>query len=177
MKEIGLMFKAPMVRALLDGSKTMTRRLRFSGSVGDHIYVKETFQTGEYAQNEPRGYVYRATDPDWETTKEWKWKSSMFMPRSASRITLEVTAIRQEHLRDISESDAMAEGIEKMTFPGDDSYVCWKNYKFKPNIPGHTIVGYSDPVLSFESLWVSINGELSWSENPTVTVISFRRIK
>ena len=109
MKTRPILFKGEMVRALLDGRKTQTRRIvkpqpipfqpnyphpeaeclaaigkpwmpvggvnveRWKcphGTIGDRLWVRETFQTGEYAQNEPRGAVYRATDPDWQTQVE-----------------------------------------------------------------------------------------------------------
>ena len=171
-KKIGMLFKTPMVRAILDESKTMTRRLKFHGSIGDLIWVKETFAPRAMT---PPNWIYRADFNPPSTVI--KWKSSMFMPRRASRITLEVTALRQERLHDITEADAIKEGIEKMAWPDDPSYVAWKNYMFKPNTPSHVIIGYQSPVASFQSLWISINGLDSWILNPLVTVISFRRVK
>ncbi len=71
------------------------------------------------------------------------------MPRWASRITLEVTGVRVERLKDISEEDAMAEGWPRDSFPRP-----W-----------------------FVHLWESINGAGSWDANPWVWVVEFRRIK
>ena len=151
-----MMFKATLVRAILSCCKTQTRRLKFNSQVGDRIWVKETFQTGEYAQNEPMGYVYRATDPDWETQDGWKWKPSIFMPRKASRITLEVTALRQEPLQDISNEDALAEGV-RLTPEG----------------------GLRLPWEEYANLWDSLlkkNDPNRWENNPTVHVITFRKL-
>jgi hypothetical protein len=80
------------------------------------------------------------------------WHPSIHMPRAASRITLEITGVRVERLRDITESDAEAEGC---TAALDD---------------GPTY--YDD----FASLWRSINGTDSWDANPWVWVIEFKRV-
>lgn len=157
MKEHPILFSAPMVRAILDGRKTQTRRVvkfpsdfddkevfdngcfglkytssQFEGCVerlrpkwkiGDRLWVKETF--GIHPDYNPPynfegQYVYRATDPDWETTEGWKWKPSIFMPRFGSRITLEVVDVRAERLCDISPNDAISEGIKlHYPVPGD----------------------------------------------------------
>jgi hypothetical protein len=73
------------------------------------------------------------------------------MPRWASRITLEIEAIRVEQLKEISEDDARAEGWH----PSDGQGACeW-----------------------YEDLWKDINGPGSWDANPWVWVIQFRRVK
>jgi len=198
MKTRPILFKGEMVRAILAGRKTQTRRIvkpqpipfqpnyphpeaeclaaigkpwmpvggvnveRWKcphGSIGDRLWVRETFQTGEYAQNEPRGAVYRATNPDWQTQEGWKWKPSLFMPRSLSRITLEITGVRCERLQNISEADAKAEGCD-----GN----CPVGY-----IPAHQ---KSPCVYRYAQLWESINGAGSWSENPWVWVIEFKKL-
>ena len=70
------------------------------------------------------------------------------MPRAASRIVLEIVAVRVERLRDISPEDALAEGI----------------------VPGTV----DDPVLAYRGVWERINGEGRWAENPLVWVVEFR---
>ena len=157
MKERPILFSGPMVRAILDGRKTQTRRVVKPqpvgrqrvieglahvtrgmnpaddgavwyvgdcissgveircpfGSPGDRLWVKETWCRG-------RAFVfYRADcggDPPSEYTDDWnaplvdRWRPSIHMPRSASRLTLEVVSVRVERLADISEADAKAEG-------------------------------------------------------------------
>jgi hypothetical protein len=91
------------------------------------------------------------------------------MPRSASRIKLEITDIRAERLQAISEADAIAEGIDRIG--GEYSVEPWKNYLKDGN-------GYqkSTPQASYMTLWQSINGAESWDANPWVWVIEFRRV-
>lgn len=87
-----------------------------------------------------------------------RWRPSIFMPRWASRLTLEVTDVRVERLRDISEEDARAEGVD---------------------VSAHTDA-LSPALEAFEQLWDAINGArpgCSWADNAWVWVVSFRRIK
>jgi hypothetical protein len=85
------------------------------------------------------------------------------MPRWASRITLEVTDVRVEPLRDISEEDALAEGVTETEF-----------YRIAER---RVAAGAPQPAayLAFIEIWASINGCASLLENPEVAVISFRR--
>lgn len=88
-------------------------------------------------------------------------RPSIHMPRWASRILLEITAVRVERLQDISEEDARAEGVllsERSIYPDSD----W------PEFPDSYKHGY-------EHLWESINGAGSWDKNPFVWVIEFKR--
>lgn len=130
-----IIFSAPMVRAILDGRKTMTRRVlkpqpipvlswsdppentypvptgwkRLPYAPGDVLWVREGW-TPESVDAE-EGYYrpdYRATANGQPT--EGRWRSPIHMPRGASRITLRVTAVKVERLQDISEADAVAEG-------------------------------------------------------------------
>lgn len=139
------------------------------GDVGDRLWVKETFAYTGPELNDAPGFVYRATDPDWGTMEGFKWKPSIFCPRMASRITLELTAVRVERLNDISDGDSKAEGIESSpgTYSGDRF---WKNYGMG------NFLGYFTPRDSYRTLWESINGPGSWALNPWVWVLEFRKL-
>jgi hypothetical protein len=120
------------------------------GKVGDVLWVRETFGTGGYFKT---GWNYKASD---ELPKYEKWKPSIHMPKSACRIWLQITNIRVERLHDISEADAVAEGINTSKISGDYN---------------HT------PVQEFQDLWNSINGKESWDSNPWLWVLEFNRIE
>lgn len=190
MKKRPILFSAPMVRAILAGTKTQTRRVvkpeaafTFSdprmawprgipkcryGQPGDQLWVREThfindFRVAAVPENERADceILYRATDQDYirnmEDTEGLVWSPSIHMPRWASRITLEITGVRIERLHDISESDALAEGIS----PEMD--IAWQS-------------GDDTPVGLFGELWESINGANSWDEDPWVWVIEFKTL-
>jgi hypothetical protein len=130
MKYHPMIFNGALIPRLLDGSKTMTRRLVKEiwqllpleipayqkealkkcpfGQIRERIYVRET-----WAEVPGEGYVYRATDPEWGTEEVLTWRPSIHMPRAASRITLEITGLKVERLGDISEEDALAEGCSE----------------------------------------------------------------
>jgi hypothetical protein len=204
-KERPILFSGAMVRAILDGRKTQTRWVvkpqpkhlpmtngtqwvdmltvkEFTvmkcpyGAPCGQLWVKETWQSGEFARNEPRGAVYRATDPDWETTEGWKWKPSIFMPRSASRITLEITEVRVQRVQEITEDDAKAEGVERLRREEFRDY-WYRNYG-KPIVTDDTGVPlhYFRARDSFQSLWDSINAKrgYGWGSNPWCWCISFK---
>lgn len=145
------------------------------GKVGDLLWVRETWQhTSNFGINpldETTGYIFKASEngKDWqEKTEGWKWKSSLFMPKDAARIWLEITGIRVERLKDITEKDAIAEGIEKLSMQvlNKPLYMDYMGDEPKYN-----------PIDSFKSLWQSINSYESWEENPFVWVIEFKHIK
>jgi hypothetical protein len=103
-----------------------------------------------------------------------KWRPSIFMPRAACRIFLEIEQIKLEYLKDISEADAIAEGVEQV---GGKSWS--KRWKCYGNCPDHA-TGHdkrSSATASFMSLWNSINGAGAWDENPLVWVVQFKRIE
>jgi hypothetical protein len=145
MNWIPLLFTAEMVRSLLDGRKTQTRRIRFKGRAGDGIWVRETFAViggGEV--------IYRATEG--RSLCDLKWKSPIFMPRHLSRITLAITSVRTEALQEITEEDARSEGVQGVAF-GDEA-------------PYRT---------TYAELWNKINGKTApWSSNPAVHVVTFK---
>lgn len=90
---------------------------------------------------------------------EKKWRPSIHMPRSVARIILDITDVRVERLQDITEEDAVREGVT----PGDGSPV----NGFQTESP------YS-ATAAFAGLWESINGPGSWDANPWVWAIAFR---
>ena len=103
----------------------------------------------------------------------WKmrWTPSIHMPRWASRINLEITGVRIERLNDISEADAIAEGITELPLQKGEPGAWWTaNVEAGPSLHGRT------PVDAFRKLWESINGAGSWDANPYVWVVEFKRI-
>ncbi|EMT5674071.1 hypothetical protein ACRZB4_003593 [Morganella morganii] len=228
MKEHGIIFNAEMVRAILDGRKTQTRRIvktvptthdfhgwvmsstcakdegkacwaignspllkdpiRLNcplGKIGDRLWVRETWmpdapRDGTWSDVEfygcknsplsmiPERYrspghcIYRAT---WKGHELIGWTPSIHMPRWASRILLEITGVRVERLQDISEDDAVAEGVA----PLHGGY--WKHYQ--PGWTQHQLSARG----SFVTLWNSINGVDAWYKNPWVWVIEFKQIQ
>lgn len=195
MKERGILFSAPMVRALLAGTKTQTRRaikpapdamtpigpVRFTekdrragrlgvmipcsyGMVGDRLWVRET-----HLENPVLGLiggvVYRA-DGTANATGGLRWRPAIHMPRWASRITLELTEVRVERLREISEADARAEGCAASPTP--DTYAGDR---------GRLVVDDAQTAKgSYAALWESINGAGSWDANPWVWALTFKGI-
>ena len=90
-------------------------------NIGDIIWVRETFSTGNIENGKHTGFRYKADDESFNV----KWKPSLFMPKKACRLFLEITDIRIERLNDISESDAEKEGINLV------DYNCYENYLVK----------------------------------------------
>lgn len=183
-----------MVRAILAGTKTQTRRIVKHletgepikcpdlvspsvpcpyGQPGDRIWVKETWAAWDSIDDREASEVdgtaqdladqgitqahisYRA---DTRTHAD-RWRSSIYMPRWASRITLEIVSVRAERLNSITESDCFAEGIEVS-----------EEGTFHPDNPTGT-----SAVRNYELLWNSINGPDSWDFNPWVWRIEFKR--
>ncbi|HDT4040777.1 TPA: hypothetical protein QHK97_002806 [Enterobacter kobei] len=203
-----MIFNAEMVRAILDGRKTQTRRIMkvqpepsksrpgdfwFSskklesmvhvsdlmpgnspiadchlffqehccpfGAVGDRIWVRETW--AEAGASAPDLKLYRANYPahvpthyeNVPPTEDVRWTPSMHMPRWASRLTLEITGVRVERLRELSEDDAKSEGITPTS--------------------GGVLPGW-EYRINFRDLWMSIYGADNWEANPWVWVIEFK---
>ena len=137
------------------------------GMPGSHLWVREAWHPSNHV---PYGTKadYLADTPDATGEGFFKWKPSIFMPRWASRITLEITGVRVERLQEISEADAKAEGIEHKrldNFPGVKACHC----------PATGWTGRT-AYQTFANLWGHINGPDSWAANPWVWVIEFKRI-
>lgn len=192
MKERPILFSAPMVRALLAGTKTQTRRVVKGvqpwgsrngrpewaivgteprcpyGQPGDRLWVRETWQAvngddrARHIVTHPRpnrGWIEYAATPRLDEPA-YKWRPSIHMPRWASRITLEVTEVRAERLQDISEADALAEGVN-----------------VHPDHHGKPRTSIYSPVQAYADLWDQINGAGSWDTNPWVWAVSFKVVK
>ena len=100
-------------------------------------------------------------------TPAWHKRLGRFMFRRDSRLTLTVTGVKIERLQDISEADAIAEGIEPFTdFMPYGNH--WKRYR-----DGGWNSYVDSPIASFASLWTEINGSGSWEANPWVPAYSF----
>jgi len=192
MKERQILFSGPMVRAILEGHKTQTRRAIkpqptrenvdtvtymycHYGVPGDRLWVRET-----WAHDEPNCDDIHCGNPDhiWYRANETKivadsfagkarWHPSIHMERWASRINLEIVKVRVERLQDITKEDISAEGI-KRTAGGE-----WlAPLAGVPDYPW----GYAHE--AYAALWNDINDKrgYGWDVNPWVWVIEFRRI-
>jgi hypothetical protein len=139
--------------------------------IGDILWVRETWQTTWNENKKSWDTIYKADGGYWiDDDGIMKWKPSIFMPKKKCRIFLEITDVRVERLQDISEEDAIAEGIKK-TWINDDIKQCrFKNYINDGK-------GSKSPIDSFNSLWVSINGKDSWKANPWVWVYEFKVVE
>jgi hypothetical protein len=131
------------------------------GKPSDMLWVRETWQESTFLpKDDPDfGYIYRASGNGmaWEQGDDtWRWKPSIHMPKSASRIWLMIEDIRVERVQEINEEDAMAEGVDYH----------WYNKEANIKIQSAKSL--------FKELWVSINGQASWNANPWVWVIQFR---
>ena len=194
-----------MVRAILEGRKTMTRRvvkLRHGADVvvtngqvwkparvdyagyvdcpygqpGDRLWVRESWRTVKEADdiaprdlNAAHRYWYEADAP--HQIGFGKCRPSIHMPRIASRILLEITAVRVERLHDITEADAQAEGVERVVVGSG-----WRRY-CDPDSEEVGVPPCGDARRSFRSLWKHINGAESWNANPWVWVVEFKRVQ
>lgn len=98
-----------------------------------------------------------------------KWKNKLFMPESAARYFIEITAVRAERLQDISDEDCLKEGIKPFT---KDHHV------FKYGIDGWCWSKMSRTAReAYAALIDKINGKGTWEKNPFVWVYDFNLIK
>lgn len=177
MKQRPILFSSEMVRAILDGRKTQTRRIikpqpagedgPFKdyvkdckyGQPGDRLWVRETWATHPfYNKVRPSDLKPAYTHVFYKAANNvnlshYAWRPSIFMPRWASRITLEITGVRVERVQEINYGDAVAEG-------------CY----FRE--------GETWGRLRFAQLWATINNEPGkrWEDNPWVWVMEFKRL-
>jgi len=148
------------------------------GVPGDRIWVREAFRVYSRA-TDLATLVYKASERNSWTEQSHrvpisvcnkpatpdKWTPSIHMPRWASRITLEITSVRVEQLKSISEEEARSEGVARLR----EGF--WKHYQ--PGWTQHQLSARG----SFATLWDSIYGFGEWDRNPWVWVIEFKRIE
>lgn len=147
------------------------------GKVGDILYVRETWCWDwlDYPERTKKYYFYKATTPDYVFASGEHWLPSIHMPKEAARLFLKITDIRVERANDISEEDAIAEGVEWRIMGEEYGRLAGQRlYKDYIN-PGNAQFGPIFAKDSFIYLWQSINGEDSWEANPWVWVITFER--
>lgn len=169
-----IIFSSEMVKAILDGRKSVTRRVvkppaKPPYEPGNVLWVRETWaRISDVAEVDPEvglpdGYIYKA---DWWGNSDEsncpKWHPSIYMPREAARIFLHVKSVRIERLQDITPHDAWEEGCR-----------IGNSFLWEDHIPE---LQQQCRDVMFKGLWDSINAKrgYSWDTNPTVWVISFK---
>ena len=155
------------------------------GFPGDRLWVKETYWAFDKPTSDmfgPNPIHYRANyafNPKGDKEAGIVWRPSIFMPRWASRITLEITDVRVQQLQEISEKDAQAEGIlVERVITGVECYggPPIESYGDRAFYEGGSDEGYSDAAEAYSHLWDDINGKTNpWESNPWVWAITFRR--
>lgn len=166
------------------------------GTVGDKLWVKETWRRAcahrdddtvciAYAaqQEVGRGGLLVANIPSPHGVELWanedtRWRPSIHMPRWASRIDLEITAVRVERLQDITEHDASREGVqlskpEEQTYYGQFHRIWQSIYGTRPSLPKNERSKRYERVKR----WFDKHPAMDWDTNPYVWVYKFRRIK
>ena len=144
------------------------------GQPGDRLWVRETWYPE--VNGDPEFPVwYRATDADGFPYRAWR--PSIHMPRWASRITLEITDVRVQRVQDISEADAIAEGLATVTKDG----TTWKfGIPDADGLPGTDDIGWPwtkwdrDPRKAFATLWNDTYGPDAWDRNDWVWAVTFK---
>jgi hypothetical protein len=222
MKERPIIFSGEMVRAILEGRKTQTRRVvtrafgasecimrekqvmtwqeylsRFVwaqsqilggcpyGEPGDRLWVRETWQ----AQNLDGFWWHEITEhrelcnwawtnpiePAFEGTPP-RWMPSLFMPRMASRITLEVVNIEVDRVQNITQADAKAEGAQPWFMASDGCKVTEGGAEFSIEFCPEEKRDYRK---GYQILWDQINEKrgYGWDKNPWVWVVEFRAVQ
>lgn len=212
MNKLPILFSGPMIRAILEGRKTQTRRildpqpsrahaLQFDAlvdrqvifrnkaqgirqdfairyAVGDLLWVREAWRADcAYDHLKPRDLdkrvaIWRKSDGSVSGAGvPGRLRPGMFLPRWASRITLRVTGVKVERLQDISEADAIAEGIMPHVRGG------WHWHKHNPaDCDDWHQFGFQTAAFAFKDLWERINGPGLWDANPWVAAYSFEPI-
>lgn len=236
-KERPILFSAPMVRAILEGRKTVTRRVCKPqpsanahttcasgnpmgawwetgkdiircpyGKPGERLWVRETWsdvnlqgapgiayradgdvrdlmedasfldEDGAFNYDDPRSkpYNFACWSEDLLGGKEGRWRPSIHIPRWASRILLEITAVRVERLQDITEEQAVAEGLIWQGQENGKEFYSHAERQYPPGSHQQFGISGTDAVSAFRNLWSSVGGD--WDANPWVWAVSFKRL-
>lgn len=116
---------------------------------------------------------FRVDDEGEDDEVRFRWHPGLLMPRAASRLSLDVTGIRVEHLQDITEEGAVAEGVERVVI-GEG----WRRYYHDPEQEAAGLHPTWSARDSFRSLWASLYGDEfgdeGWKSNPLVWVVDFK---
>ena len=139
------------------------RHDKFHAGERPWLWVKEKWQTAdEYHNTAPRDIPNDDHRVQYDGPDGWRawdlggvpgrWRSPLHMPKWASRLSLRFTDMRMERLQDISDQDAIAEGIDPREVAAR---------------------GWVDARVGFRSLWDSIHGDGAWAENPEIVVTTF----
>lgn len=188
MNERGILFSKPMVLALLAGVKTQTRRkLKVQpqgpdelpplsacpyGQPGDRLWVREAWRAERAYDEWQPGNMPPDTPVRYEADCSFrgqsfppgKLRTGLFMPRWASRLELEIVEIRLQHLHDITERDAAAEGVRVVRRAGSED-------DYHADEEDEDLLGSID---LYRGVWESLHGPDSWEPDPWVWVMSFR---
>lgn len=221
-----ILFSGPMVRALLEGRKTQTRRVikdrgappEFCGgryddqndpecwgwedhdrgewitldqfkkwrfvpiSIGDRLFVREAWRADSQldhipphvlSKHEPRLYLADGAliEPTCMMIKPGRFRQGMHMPRWASRLTLTVTDVRVQRVREISDEDAESEGV--LYAETEDGFVMWSGTYWTYPVPLEHLSHF--PKSAFRDLWDSLNAKrgFGWDANPWVAAYTF----
>jgi hypothetical protein len=156
------------------------------GLPGDRLWVRETWglvyragnravsvipPTGQQQQEALRKALYRATDKVPENAA-LRWRSPRFMPRWASRLTLEILDVRVQRLQEISEEDAQAEGVRPLPLQEGGAGAWWT-----ADVSAGLALHSRTPQGAFAKGWDRISGKrASWASNPWVWALTFRRL-
>lgn len=206
MKERPILFNGDMVRAILRGQKTQTRRpvmpqpfrtppgtlhgweweghgkrdiwiaelhLKHCpfGQPGDRLWVRETF--AELPELDGPLFPTDVEDMLRGTHFRWtvKWTPSIHMPRRLARIFLEITEVRAEHVQDITEEDAWAEGTEGLENNWSAADLCATAKRYDLCV--------EDARCTYAYLWDTLYAArgLGWDANPWVWVVSFKKLE
>lgn len=164
MKETPINFIDSMILATLKGRKTQTRRIIKWPSVPEgHDLNYEPF----YVVDNKPFYNFKRGKEDIEVPIDSPYgKRGDRLRVKGTDITLEITKVRVERVQDISQEDALAEGIERVG--GTFSIEPYKNYLGGRNC--------SAPSASFMTLWNSIHGPDAWDRNDWVWVYDFKKL-
>lgn len=145
-------------------------------NVGDILYLKEPYYILESKQieyrYEPTFFLEGCVMP------KWQWKNKLFMPASAARHFIKITAVRAERLQDISNEDCIKEGICQTDCIAEDYFepVYENSYNETSNKSGILCIQYDTPREAYAALIDAINGKDTWDNNPWVWVYDYELI-